>query len=122
VKGWTELLTVTRNRLTQPPPMAANGEIDNNALQKAKNAFYDAYFDYNRSILKANLQLLAGNPKLDERVNDTAKRFVDLEQKEGANMYAEVRGRYHDLITEVPQLRRAYEAAGGKLFLQATEN
>jgi hypothetical protein len=122
VKGWTELLTVTRNRLTQPPPKAANGEIDNNALQRAKNAFYDAYFDYNRSILKANLQLLAGNPKLDERVNDTAKRFVDLEQKEGANMYAEVRDRYHDLITEVPQLRRAYEAAGGKLFLQASEN
>jgi hypothetical protein len=37
-------------------------------------------------------------------------------------MYAEVRARYHDLVTEVPPLRRAYEAAGGKLFLQAADN
>lgn len=122
VKGWTELLTVSKNRLTAPPPKDANGNVDNNAVQRMKNAFYDAYFDYNRCILKANLQLLAGNPKLDERVADAAKRFVELEQKEGANMYADVKNRFHDLITDVPQLRKQYEAQGGKMFLQASEN
>jgi tetratricopeptide (TPR) repeat protein len=121
VKSWNEMLTITRNRMTGPPPKDATGNLDNNAIQKGKNAFYDAYFDYNRCILKANMQLLAGNPKLDERMADTAKRFVELETKEGANMYPEVRGRYHDLITEVPALRQSYEKLGGKLFLQAPE-
>jgi hypothetical protein len=37
-------------------------------------------------------------------------------------MYADVKNRYHDLITEVPALHKSYQAAGGKLFLQATEN
>lgn len=118
VKEWTGLLTLARNRAAAPPPKDANGNDDNATVQRNKNAFYDAYFDYNRCILKANLQLLAGNPKLDERVKDTAKRFVELEQKEGANMVPEVKAHYHDLIVEVPALRREYEAAGGKLFLQ----
>ncbi len=122
VKGWTELLTIARNRASGPPPKDANGNVDNNTIQRNKNAFFDAYFDYHRCILKANLQLLAGNPKLDERVNDAAKRFVELEQKEGANMYADVKNRFHDFLTDEPQLRKAYEAQGGKLFLRATED
>lgn len=122
VKGWSELVTVARNRLTGPAPKDANGNLDNSAVQRNKNAFYDAYFDYNRCVLKANMQLLAGNPKLDERVDDAAKRFVELEQKEGANMYPQVKDRFHDLITELPALRKSYEARGGKMFLQASEN
>ena len=30
----------------------------------------------------------------------------------------EVRARYAELLDEVPQLKKAYQAAGGKLFLQ----
>ncbi|MFO0797402.1 MAG: hypothetical protein U0804_07975 [Gemmataceae bacterium] len=122
VKGWNELQAIARNRLTAPPPKDMNGQVDNNKVQQNKNAFYDAYFDSNRCVLKANMQLLAGNPKLDDTMGRIAKLFVDLEQKEGANMYAEVKNRYHELLTEVPPLRQKYEAAGGKLFLQATEN
>jgi hypothetical protein len=118
VKEWTGLLSLARNRAAVAPPKDANGNDDNATIQRNKNAFFDAYFDYNRCILKANLQLLAGNPKLDERVKDTAKRFVELEQKEGQHMTVEVKTHYHDLIVEVPALRREYEAAGGKMFLQ----
>jgi tetratricopeptide (TPR) repeat protein len=121
VKSWNEMLTITRNRMTGPPPKDADGKEDNAAIQRGKNAFYDAYFDYNRCILRANMQLLAGNPKLEERMGDTAKRFVELENKEGTHMTPEVKGRYHDLITEVPPLKQAYEKLGGKLFLQAPE-
>ena len=123
VKGWNELAGIARNRLSQPPPKQANGELDNAAVLRNKNDFYDAYFDASRCILKANLQLLTADPgKLQLKVDDTAKRFADLEKTEGSNMTTAVRNRYHDLIAEVPALRKSYEAAGGKLFLQAAEN
>jgi hypothetical protein len=123
VKGWNELAAIARNRLTQPPPKQANGELDNAAILRNKNDFYDAYFDSSRCILKANLQLLASDPgKVQQRVDDTAKKFADLEKAAGADMTTAVRNRYHELIVEVPALRKSYEAAGGKLFLQAAEN
>ncbi|HYH69476.1 MAG TPA: hypothetical protein VD866_32575, partial [Urbifossiella sp.] len=126
VKGWNELAGIARSRLSQPPKKKdadGNDVIDDAKLLQYKNDFYDAYFDSSRCILKANLQLLTTDlGKLQQKVDDTAKRFADLERTEGPNMTTAVRNRYHDLIAEVPALRKSYEAAGGKLFLQAAEN
>ncbi len=127
VKGWRELENLARARLAAPPPKKKNADgmdvVDDAAVSKYKNDYYDAYFDTTRCVLKANMQLLGTDAgKVQQKVDDTAKRFADLEKAAGTDMTSAVRNRYHELIAEVPALRKSYEAAGGKLFLQAAEN
>jgi len=117
VKEWTTLVNIFRKRL-EVVPKDKNGNVDNAAVLRNKNAFYDAFFDYNRCIVKANTQLLKGNPKLPQTYENIGKKFADLEKSAGPDMTAEVRQRFHELLAEFPDLKKGYETAGGKLFLQ----
>ena len=84
-----------------------------------KNAFFEAFFDVNRCVVKANLQLLKSNPmKLQGSLATVAGKFVDIEKQGGADINTEVRNKYVELLDEVPELKKAYQAAGGKLFLE----
>jgi hypothetical protein len=51
-------------------------------------------------------------------MDDTAKRILDLEKTYAADIDPETRDLYADLLDEVPQLKKAYQASGGKLFLR----
>jgi hypothetical protein len=119
VKEWSTLLAGARGRYALPPPKDATGNEDNAAVQRNKNAYYDAFLEYQRCLLKANTQLLAADAaKLQDRYNSAAKVIVELETRDGQHMYEDVRARFHDLMGDLPAFRKAYEAAGGKLFLR----
>jgi hypothetical protein len=118
VKEWTTQVTIARNRLSKEPPKDANGNTDNATVQRYKNAFFDAFFEYNRCILRANMQLRKGNPKLQATFDDIGKKFVEIERSGGPDMYPDVKALYADLLDDVPELKKAYQEAGGKLFLE----
>jgi hypothetical protein len=91
---------------------------DNAAILRAKNAFYDAFFESNRCVVLANRQLLKDGPKLQTTWDNVGKKFAEVERAAGNDLTAEVRARYADFLAEQPELKKAYEAAGGKLFLE----
>jgi hypothetical protein len=122
LKEWNELYAITRNRVERDlkdPPKDANGNVDNLTMQRNKNAFFDAFFDVQRCLVKANSQILSNNQaKLQESLNNVAKAFVEQEKANWDDMFPEVRVKYYDLLEEHPDLKKAYQAAGGKQFLQ----
>lgn len=118
VQEWTLLVTVARKRLETEPKDATTGRPDNAAILRNKNAFYDAFFDYNRCIAKANMSLMKGSPKLAERLADAGKKCAGIERTSGGDITPEVRARYAEFLNEVPEVRKGYEEAGGKLFLE----
>jgi hypothetical protein len=118
VKEWTLQFNLARARLSKEPPKGANDQIDNAAVQRNKNAYFEAFFEYNRCIVKANMQLRKGSPKLQETFDSVGKKFVDVEKTAGEDMVPEVRAKYAEFLLEVPELKKAYEAAGGKQFTE----
>ena len=117
VKEWASLVSITTKRM-QTEPKGANGEVDNAAVLRNKNAYYEAFFDYNRCIVKANMHLLKDNPKLAKTFETVGKKFADLEKTAGTTMNDEVRELYWHLLADIPQLLGGYTAAGGELFLK----
>ena len=125
---WTTLVTVARTRLgnvqnqfekekADPPPPGSKRLTEADVVA-AKNAYYEAFFDLYRCVIKANTQLLKGNPKLQASQGTTAQRFVEIEKLGAGHISADVHNKYADLLTELPDLKKAYQAAGGKLFLE----
>ena len=118
VKEWDTIARAAGKRLETPLPKGPNGQPDNAALQRNRNAYYDAFFDSNRCVVVANQQLLKGNPKLQAKFDTVGKKFAEVERAAGNDLTPEVRARYADFLAEQPELKKAYEAAGGKLFLE----
>jgi hypothetical protein len=118
VQEWALQYNLARKRLSADPPKTAEGNIDNAAILRNKNAFFEAYFEYHRCIVKANMQLRKGSPKLQATFDDLGRKFFDMEKSAGEDMVPEVREKYTDLLEEIPELKKAYEAAGGKMFLE----
>jgi hypothetical protein len=70
------------------------------------------YFNQRRCLLKANQQLLPkGDPKFAKFYDDAGKSFADLEMINGNRFNDDVREKYHDLLTEIPEVKAAYEKA-----------
>lgn len=122
LQEWNGLYTMMRNRVQEDlktPPKDANGNVNNQLILQHKNAFFESFYDVTRCVVKANLQLLKGNPaELQKKIDDAAKKFVDQEKSNGPEIIPEVRMKYYELLQEVPELKKAYQAAGGKLFLE----
>ena len=121
LKEWTTLYsfaTNSRRNLKAPTPEQE---------RQADNNFFEAYFEVQRCLLQANLQLLKGNPKLSEAIANVGKKIFDIEasnkfvEKEKATpgfVQPDVWNRYCDLLDKHPDLKNAYKAAGGKFFLE----
>ena len=99
-------------------PKGEDSKPDNAAILRNKTAFFEAFFEYHRCIVKANMHLVKAAPKLQKTFDDIGKKFADMERQNGPDMVPEVRAKYAEFLLEVPELKKAYEAAGGKLFLE----
>ncbi|MBY0513307.1 MAG: hypothetical protein K2P78_05280 [Gemmataceae bacterium] len=118
LQEWTTLYQIHKARIDKGVQNDANGNPDNVGYLKNKNAFYDAFFDVQRCLVKANQKLQAAAPeKLAKTMDDVSKRFVDVEKIMGDDLDAAVWVRYAELLEEIPPLRAAYEKNGGKKFL-----
>jgi hypothetical protein len=126
---WNQLFGVAQTRLKNvqnqfakekaDPPPPGSKRLTEADVVAAKNGYYEAFFDVNRCVVKANVQILKGNPpKLQEQLTKTATRFQEIEKLGGTEISADVHNKYADLLAEVPELKKAYQAAGGKLFLE----
>jgi hypothetical protein len=123
LQQWTTLFNIHKSRLTKITPMNTPEEI-----RQWRNAYADAYFDVQRCLVKANMQLLnPGVPtqatKLQKTFDDVGKRFADMEkdmarQTPPTEWDPDVQHRYADYLKEVPQLLAPYKANSGKLFLE----
>lgn len=115
LKEWTVLYSVARKRYSDADPTKVQGA----QLLELKSAFFEAFLDVKRCHVAANTQLQKTNPTaLQKTFDDVAKQFVDLEKANAGDLTPAVRAKYADLLEEMPDLKKAYEAAGGKLFLQ----
>jgi hypothetical protein len=124
LKQWASLFQIAQNRLVKPPTVRRQtdeGEkevVDEGRFLELKNVFFDAYFDHQRCLVRANMQLQKAVPdKLQRTMDQVAKNFIDLEKRSGPEINPKVRDRYAELLDEIPQLKKTYQAAGGKLFL-----
>ena len=134
---WTTLFNIHKGRLTKAPPplpplpptatdeekQQRKDEENRRAdeLKALKNNYADAYFDIQRCLVKANIQLLKGLPadKLQAKFDDIAKKCSDMEKQiPAADWDAEVQNRYFELFKETPALLASYKAQGGKIFLE----
>ncbi|MDB5305871.1 MAG: hypothetical protein JWO38_73 [Gemmataceae bacterium] len=121
LKEWTAQYTIYRRLLEQGPPKGPNGQPDNARFLTTKNSYFEAFFNVQRCLVKANRHLLKDPkfaPKLQKTYDDVGKKFADLEKVSGQDITPEVREKYYDLLAEIPELKKAYEGAGGKLFLE----
>jgi tetratricopeptide (TPR) repeat protein len=115
LKEWTTLFNIHKNRLQNPPKDASPEQ-----MKQYRNAFAEAYFDVQRCLVRANIQLLGTSnaAKLQKTFDDVGKRFADMEKQiPVADWQPEVQHQYVDFLKEVPQLAASYRAASGKLFL-----
>jgi outer membrane biosynthesis protein TonB len=107
---WTSLVRIYQLQLQNAVPGKAGG--GGNARLAALNNYLEAYLDHQRCVLHANQHLLPkGDPKFTKMYDDTARNFATLEMINGRNFNTDVRDRYHDTITEIPELKAAYEKA-----------
>lgn len=114
LREWQTLFGIASSRLRAAPKDATPEQ-----LAGLRNDFADAFFDTQRCLVKANEQLLRGNPKLQNTYDGIAKKFVDMEKQiPAAEWQPEVQHRYAELLKEHPPLMTAYKAAGGKAFLE----
>jgi tetratricopeptide (TPR) repeat protein len=121
LREWTTLFNLQKNRLTKITPTNTPEEI-----KQWRNAYADAYFDVQRCLVKANVQLLkdpAQAARLQKTYDDVGKRFADMEkdmakQNPPTEWESDVQHRYADYLKEVPALLAPYKANGGKLFLE----
>jgi len=116
LKEWTTLFNIHKNRLQNPPK-----DVSPEQTKQHRNAFAEAYFDVQRCLVRANIQLLGTNnaAKLQKTFDDVGKRFADMEKQiPAADWEPEVQHKYADFIKEVPQLAASYQAASGQLFLK----
>lgn len=116
LREWTAQANAARKRL-EAKPKDANGNPDNAAVLRYKNAYYEAFLDVNRCVVRANQQLLKDSPRLPQTYADVGKKLADVERAGGADLTPEVRARYAEVLRDIPELRPGYEAAGGKLFV-----
>lgn len=120
LQEWTVLYSIHKSRIDKGVPKDANGNDDNNTYIKYKNAFYDAFFDIQRCLVKANQKLLADPkfaPQLAKSIDSVAQKFLDVEKIMGGDLDEDVAARYTELLDETPALKAAYEKLGGKKFL-----
>ena len=116
LKEWTTLFGIQRYRLSNPPK-----DVDPDKMKQFRNSFADAYFDVQRCLVKANLQIFKGQPpeKLQKTFDSVGKGFADMEKQIPAGDWDPVvQNQYADFLKEVPQLLPPYKAAGGKAFLE----
>lgn len=118
---WTMLFRSAEKQVSDLPSDATPEQT-----RQAKSAYFDAYFEIQRIMIEANTQLLKGNPKLADTFTQVGKRIAEMEtankilqaEQDGKSILTpEVWNRYCDLIEKYPELKTAYTAAGGKLFL-----
>lgn len=97
-------------------------------VRRVRSAYLDAYFDTLRVVVDSNKQLNKNPATLNDRLEGVARsiakaendyRLVELEKKGEGILTPEVWQRYHDLLDKNPQMKAAYKAGGGKLFLDA---
>src|SRR5262249_53286786 len=86
VKEWQTIQGIQRNRIQKIPPLpkdasAEQKEAHQKQLTDARNAYADAFFDVNRCFLKAQQQLLKGQPpeKIQAVYNDVGQGFAKME-------------------------------------------
>jgi hypothetical protein len=124
LKQWTTLFQIAQKRLENPPKVKRQtdeGEkevVDEGRFLEMKNVSFDAYVDHQRCLVKANMQLQKAAPdKLQRTMDQVSENLLKLERSNGPEINPRVRERYAELLDEVPQLKKTYQAAGGKLFL-----
>jgi hypothetical protein len=124
LKQWASLAQIAQQRLAKKPTVKRQtdeGEkevVDEGRFQEMKNVFFDAYLDHQRCYVRANMQLYKAAPdKLQKTMDQVATNFVNLEKQSGPEINPRVREHYAELLDEIPQLKKTYQAAGGKLFL-----
>ena len=121
-KEWTTLFQFASARVKNLTPNSTQLQI-----REAKSAFFDAFYEIQRLMIAANTQLLKGNPKLNDTLSGVGKKIADMEtankvselEKAGQGiMTPEVWNRYFELLDKNPQVKTAYKAAGGTIFLE----
>lgn len=119
---WTTLFRFAEQQIKELPPDATPEQA-----RLVKSAYFDAYFEIQRVMIEANLQLLKGKPSLARAIADVAKKIVAMEvdnkipqlEKDGKGIITpEVWNRYCDLLEKYADLKAGYTAAGGKFFLE----
>ena len=119
---WTLLFRVAERQVKELPADATPEHA-----RQVKSTYFAAYFEIQRIMIEANLQLQKGKPGLADTFTQVGKRIAEMEtsnkipqlEKDGKGILtAEVWNRYSDLIEKYPELKTAYTAAGGKFFLE----
>ena len=106
LKEWKALANIYRGQVQKGVPLGPGG---GNLYLTSQNNYYEMYLQQSRCLLKANQQLLKGDPKLQKFYDDSGKAFCDLGMISGRTFNEDVREKYRDLLLEIPEVKAAYE-------------
>lgn len=106
LKEWSALVNIYRRQVQVGVPPGPGG---GNLYLTSQNNYYEMYLQHRRCLLKANQQLLKGDPKLQKFYDDSGKAFCDLGMISGRTFNEDVREKYRDLLLEIPEVKAAYE-------------
>jgi hypothetical protein len=114
IREWNTVFALQRNRVSKLTPKTPADEV-----KQTRNAFADAFLDYQRCLVRANRQVLKAQPeKLQKAYDDAGKQCAVMEKQIAAGDWQpEVQNRYVDFLKEFPPVLAAYKANGGKAFL-----
>jgi len=134
LKERTTLFVFAQAKLKNLPANAAPADV-----KAAKSNLYDAYFEIQRVIATANVQLIQNPMQAAAKAETIGKKICDLENYQKFNevkmvpgadgkpmpiklgtelINVEVWTRYCDFLDQFPAVKKGYKDAGGEFFLE----
>jgi hypothetical protein len=130
---WSTLFRIAQSQVSK-----ADEKTPADQLKRLKSNFFDAYFEVQRVLVAANTQLVKDPAKLGPTFEQVGRRIADMEASNKFNdvkeidtpqgkqkvkvasevITPEVALRYHEFLEKYPGVKAAYQANGGKFFLE----
>jgi tetratricopeptide (TPR) repeat protein len=127
IKEWTTLFQIAQAQVKGiKPKTETDAGTSPDEVLRLKNNFFDAYFEVQRALTTANIQIIktpanlaAAFERIGKSINDleTINKFAELAAKKEPLITPEVAFRYWELLEKNPELKKAYKEKGGKFFL-----
>ena len=119
IREWTAFNNEYRTELVRPEPKEEQAAAAARQYKESvRPLFFDTFYEKSRCQVAAYTHVKAGDPKaLAAGLAGVAANMKKMEAANVADFHAATHVRLYELLEANPELKKAYTAEGGKLFL-----